>query len=55
MRVVMKVNFPAGTGDEGGRNRTLSTKTQDILAILKPEAACFPEEGGERMGDIFSA
>ena len=53
MRVMMKVNIPVDTGNEAARNGTLSTKIQEILGIMKPEAAYFAEDGGERTGYIF--
>jgi len=53
MRMLLKVNIPVETGNEAARNGTLGSKIQQILADLKPEAAYFSEEGGQRTGYIF--
>ena len=52
MRVMMRVNMATEPANEAAKNGTLSTKIQEILAIMKPEAAYFSEEGGERTAYI---
>lgn len=53
MRVMMKVNIPVETGNDAARKGTLGTTMQKILADMKPEAAYFTEDGGQRTGYIF--
>jgi hypothetical protein len=53
MRMMMKVTMPVETGNEAARKGTLGTTIQKILADMKPEAAYFAEDGGQRTGYIF--
>jgi hypothetical protein len=53
MRVMMKVNIPVESGNDAARKGTLGTTMQKILADMKPEAAYFTEDGGQRTGYIF--
>lgn len=53
MRMMMKVTMPVETGNEAARKGTLGTTVQKILAEMKPEAAYFAEDGGQRTGYIF--
>ena len=53
MRVLLKVNMPIDTGNEAIRDGSLGETIQSILADLKPEAAYFGEEHGERTAFIF--
>src|SRR6266851_4176291 len=53
MRMMMKVNIPVESGNAAARNGTLGSTIQKILAELKPEAAYFAEDNGERTGFLF--
>jgi hypothetical protein len=53
MRCLMKVNLPVETGNAAILDGSLPKTIESILAELKPEAAYFAEDGGQRTGFIF--
>jgi hypothetical protein len=53
MRVLLKVNIPVETGNAAAKAGKLGTTIQSILADLKPEAAYFTDDKGQRTGYMF--
>jgi hypothetical protein len=53
MRMLLKVSLPVEPANAAVLNGTLGATIQKILADLKPEAAYFSEDNGERTGYIF--
>jgi hypothetical protein len=53
MRMLLKVSIPVETGNAAVANGSLGTTIQRILADMKPEAAYFTEDNGQRAGYIF--
>ncbi|HUY82006.1 MAG TPA: hypothetical protein VMU92_09810 [Acidobacteriaceae bacterium] len=53
MRMLMKVTIPVETGNAAARSGALGTTIKKILDGMKPEAAYFSEDNGERTGYIF--
>ena len=53
MRMMLKVNMSTEAANQLARQGKLGSTMQSILADLKPEAAYFAEDDGERTGYIF--
>jgi hypothetical protein len=53
MRFLLKVNIPVGPGNAAAKAGKLGQTIQSILADLKPEAAYFTDNNGQRSGFIF--
>jgi len=50
MRMMIRFRFPVEAGNEGVRSGKLARVFEAIMTDLKPEAAYFFPEGGERAG-----
>ncbi len=53
MRFLLKVNIPVESGNAAAKAGKLGTTIQAILAELKPEAAYFTDNNGQRAGFII--
>jgi hypothetical protein len=53
MRMLLKVSIPVETGNAAAVKGILGSTIQQILADLRPEAAYFSEDEGERTGYII--
>jgi hypothetical protein len=49
----MKVSIPVETGNQAAREGTLGSTIESICAEMKPEAAYFAAENGQRTGFLF--
>ena len=53
MRFLLKVNIPVESGNAAAKAGKLGATIQSILDELKPEAAYFTDNNGQRTGLIF--
>jgi hypothetical protein len=53
MRFLLKVNIPVEAGNSAAKAGKLGSTIQSILEDLKPEAAYFMDDNGQRTGYIF--
>jgi hypothetical protein len=53
MRFLLKVKIPVETGNVAAKAGKLGSTIQSILADLKPEAAYFTDNDGQRTGLLF--
>lgn len=53
MRMLLKVSIPVESGNAAVKKGSLGKTIKKILDDLKPEAAYFSEDNGERAGYIF--
>lgn len=53
MRVLLKVNIPVESGNAAAKAGKLGSTIQSILEDLKPEAAYFTDDNGQRAAMLF--
>jgi hypothetical protein len=53
MRYLLKVNIPVESGNAAAKAGKLGSTIQSILEDLKPEAAYFTDDKGQRTGFLF--
>jgi hypothetical protein len=53
VRMLLKVTIPVETGNAAAKAGKLGSTIERILGEIKPEAAYFAEDNGERTGYVF--
>jgi hypothetical protein len=53
MRVMLRARIPVETGNQAISDRSIQQKMQSIMETLKPEAAYFVPDGGQRTALFF--
>jgi len=53
MRFLVKVNIPVGAGNAAAKTGKLGSTIKSILDELKPEAAYFTDDNGQRTAFLF--
>jgi hypothetical protein len=53
MRFLLKVHIPVEAGNQAAKAGKLGATIQSILSDLKPEAAYFTDDQGQRTGFLF--
>lgn len=53
MRCLMKVSIPVESGNHAATEGTLGSTIESICSEMKPEAAYFSDENGQRTGFLF--
>ena len=53
MRFLLKVNIPVEAGNAAAKSGKLAERIKAIVAEIKPEAAYFTDDKGQRTGYLF--